>query len=286
LFNGALNRVFNGGDILQRIRREKPLIHHITNSVTMGDCADMTMSIGALPVMAQAREEVEEMVSSARGAVLNIGTLYPSQIEAMLIMGRKARALDIPVVLDPVGAGATAYRTDTARLIIKEAKPTLIKGNNAEIISLAGGRRPRISGVQSLEEGEDPLPGALDLLKTLDYRAIVAVTGPVDLVTDGRRVARVKNGHLLLPQVVGSGCMAASLVSAFSAVGKDHFMAATAALVALGVAGEIAAGEGVAGAPGPMEFKRRLLDALYFLTPGELDRKARVEIEWVAGSVQ
>ncbi|MGI5875442.1 MAG: hydroxyethylthiazole kinase [Dethiobacteria bacterium] len=289
--------MFNGADILKRIRREKPLIHHITNNVTIGDCADITMSIGALPVMAPTKEEVEEMVSSARGAVINIGTLYPAQVEAMLAMGKKARAEDIPVVLDPVGAGATSYRTETSRLIIREAKPALIKGNNAEIMSLAGVKKPRISGVQSLEEDADPLPGALGLLKTLDYGAVVAVTGPVDLLTDGRRVARVRNGHWLLPLVVGSGCMAASLVASFAAVEKDHFMAATAALVAMGVAGEIAAGgretagdgetvvnretAGDEGASflGPAEFKRRLLDALFFLTPEELDRRARVEIQ-------
>lgn len=243
----------------------------------MGDCADITMGIGALPVMACAREEVEEMVEAARGVVLNLGTLSPARVDAMLALGRKAREKNIPIVLDPVGVGATRYRTEMARLILKEVKPSIIKGNSAEIISLAGLEKPYLSGVQCLQRSPNPLPDAESLLKKLHYGAVVAVTGPVDLVTDGQRTARVYNGHRLLPLVVGSGCMAASLVAAFAAVEADLFLAATAALSAMSIAGEAAA-RGADGL-GPAEFKKRLLDALYFLTPQELDRRARVEIQ-------
>ncbi len=286
--------MFPPGDILKQIRREKPLVHHITNHVTMGDCADATLNIGALPVMAHALREVEEMVAAARAAVLNIGTLHPEQLEAMVAMGRKARELGIPVVLDPVGAGATSYRTAAAWQILREAKPAVIKGNAGEIGTLAGIEAARVSGVQSLDGGEDPRRAAQKLLDRLDYEAVVAITGAVDLVTDGRRTIRVQNGHPLLPRIVGSGCMAASLVACFAAVGKDLLQATGAALAALGVAAERAASSPVLKENisaerqvsrecqeelGPASFKVRLLDALAYLAPDELDRLAKIEVQ-------
>jgi hydroxyethylthiazole kinase len=268
-------------DILTRVRRERPLIHHITNLVTISDCAEITMCIGGIPVMASAVEEVEEMVSSAQAAVINLGTLLPAGVEAMLKMGARARKKGIPVVLDPVGAGATGYRTKIARLLLEEITPPIIKGNEAEIGSLAGVKGVKIRGVQSLQSGADPLQSARLLLEMLNYKAVVAATGPVDVITDGKRAARIFNGHSLLPMVVGSGCMASSLVAAFAAVEKDYFLAAVYALAAMGVAGEIAAetgeGEG-AKLPGPSEYKIRLLDTLFHLTPQEFARRARIEI--------
>lgn len=266
--------MFKGAEILEAIRRERPLLHHITNAVTCGDCADITASIGALPVMAFALEEVEEMVQAASAAVLNIGTLLPDQLEAMIKLGKKAGEKGIPVVLDPVGAGATAYRSQAALDLLQVIKPSIIKGNGAEIGSLAGLKGIRISGVQSIDAG-DPLEGAGRLLAALDYRAVVAVTGFVDVITDGRRVARVFNGHRFLPLVVGSGCMSASLTAAFAAVEKDYFLAAAAALAAMGVAGEIAAEKEPSG---PAEYKMRLLDTLFHLTPQEFADRARIEI--------
>ena len=282
------------GELLARLRREKPLIHHITNTVTIGDCADATLSIGALPVMAHAAVEVVEMVASARAAVLNIGTLSPEQVNAMVAMGNKARELGIPVVLDPVGAGATSYRTETANHLMRSVRPAVIKGNGGEIGTLAGFRGARVSGVQSLDTGSKPLLAAQRLLESLDYEAVVVITGAVDLITDGSQTARVHNGHHLLPQVVGSGCMAGSLIAAFAGVERDFFRAAAAALAAMGVAGEQAAAFSPAGERayqeeekdgaaltklGPSRFKTRLLDALYYLTPDQLDRQARIEVQ-------
>lgn len=266
--------MFKGAEILEKVRRERPLIHHITNVVTCGDCADITASIGALPVMAFALEEVEEMVQAASAAVINTGTLLPNQLEAMIKMGKKAGEKGIPVVLDPVGAGATAYRSKAALDLLKIVKPVIIKGNGAEIGSLAGVKGVRISGIQSIDAG-DPLEGAGRLHAVLDYRAVIAVTGPVDVITDGKRVARVYNGHSYLPLVVGSGCMSASLVAAFAAVEKDYFLAAAAALAAMGVAGEIAAEKKKIG---PAEYKARLLDTLFYLNPQEFSNRARIEI--------
>ncbi|RJX28811.1 MAG: hydroxyethylthiazole kinase [Dethiobacter sp.] len=271
--------MWRGFEILTVIRREKPLIHHITNYVTAGDCASITTSIGALPVMAHALEEVEEMLGAARAAVINIGTLFPLQVDSMVELGKKSREKGIPVVLDPVGTGATAFRTKIARLLLEEATPPIVKGNEAEIGSLAGIKEVKICGVQSLDGGIDPLESARRLREMLNYNAVVAVTGPVDVVTDGKRAARIFNGHTLMPLVVGSGCMAASLVAAFAAVEKDYFLAASSALAAMGVAGEIAAETGEERKlPGPAEYKIRLLDALFHLTPQEFARRARIEL--------
>ena len=258
---------------MEKVRRERPLIHHITNIVTCGDCANITSSIGALPVMAYALEEVEEMVQAASAAVINIGTLLPDRLEAMIKMGKKAGENGIPVVLDPVGAGATAYRSKAALRLLKAIEPAIIKGNGAEIGFLAGVKGVKISGIQSIDAG-DPLESVKRLLSALDYRAVVAVTGPVDVIADGKRVARVFNGHSFLPLVVGSGCMSASLMAAFAAVEKDYFLAAAAALAAMGVAGEIAAEKEVTG---PAEYKVRFWIHFFTLTRRN-SRRARIEI--------
>lgn len=269
--------MFAGAKILQRVRQERPLIHHLTNFVTMHDCAVVTANLGALPVMAQAEEEVEEMVASARAAVINTGTLSPSRARSMRRMGKKAREQGIPVVFDPVGAGATTYRTQEIQSILAATSPAVIKGNEAEISLLAGVRGAAIRGVQAVGPGGNPLEAARHLRKFLGYNAVIAVTGAADLISDGSSAARVLNGHTLLPRVVGSGCMAAAVMASFIAVEKNFFTAATAALAAMGAAAELAA-EALAGKfCGPALFKTYLLDALFLLTPEELARRARVE---------
>ncbi|MGI6307904.1 MAG: hydroxyethylthiazole kinase [Dethiobacteria bacterium] len=270
--------MFEGAKILQRVRQERPLIHHLTNFVTMHDCAVITANLGALPVMAQAEEEVEEMVASAHAAVINTGTLSPSRARAMRRMGKRARAQSIPVVFDPVGAGSTTYRTQEIMSILAATTPAVIKGNEAEISLLTGIHGAAISGVQAVGPGGDPLEAALRLRKLLGYNAVIAVTGAVDFISDGSCAAHVFNGHALLPRVVGSGCMAASVMASFTAVEENYFAAATAALATLGVAAELAAEALKGNFFGPALFKTYLLDALYLLTPEELGRRARVEI--------
>lgn len=272
--------MFAGAKILQRIRQERPLIHHLTNFVTMHDCAVVTANLGALPVMAQAEEEVEEMVASAHAAVINTGTLSPSRARSMRRMGKKARELGIPVVFDPVGAGSTTYRTQEILSILASTAPAVIKGNEAEISLLAGVRGAAIRGVQAVGPGGNPLEAARHLRKFLGYNTVIVVTGAVDLILDldGSHAARVVNGHALLPRVVGSGCMAASVMASFTAVEKNYFTAATAALATLGAAAELAAEVLEGKFCGPALFKTCLLDALFLLTPEELARRARVEI--------
>jgi len=270
--------MFQGADILRDVRRKKPLIHHLTNYVTMNDCAAVTANTGALPVMAEAEEEVEEMVASAGAAVINTGTLTPSRTRAARAMGRKAREKGIPVILDPVGAGSTAYRTREIEGILAETRPAVIKGNAAEIGLLAGVEGAVISGIQSLGFAGDPLEAARGLRNHLDYDAVIAVTGPEDVVTDGKRAARVFNGHSLLPLVVGSGCMSASVIACFAAVEEDRFLAAAAALAYLGLAAERAAEALKGTAFGPLLFKARLIDELFLLTPESFAAGAKVEI--------
>ncbi|MDO9534423.1 MAG: hydroxyethylthiazole kinase [Bacillota bacterium] len=266
--------------IIEQVRLERPLVHHLTNYVTMGDCAAITACVGALPVMAQAEEEVEEMVASAHAAVINTGTLSPSRVRAMGLMGIKAREKGIPVVLDPVGAGATSYRTGEILALIRNIMPPIIKGNKAEIGFLAGVHGVKIRGIQTISETGDSLETVHQFRENLHYHGVVAMTGPVDIIYDGRRLARVFNGHSLLPMVVGSGCMAASVIAAFAAVEEDHFTATTAALAALGVAAEIAVKTvDNGGRMGPAEFRNRWLDALFLLTAEQLAKGVRIEVD-------
>jgi hydroxyethylthiazole kinase len=261
----------SNSNLISRIYQRKPLVHHITNMVVMNDTANITLAIGALPVMAHAIEEVEEMVSIAQALVLNIGTLYPEQVTAMLRAGKRANQLGVPIVLDPVGAGATRLRTETAMRLLSELRMSAIRGNAAEVgtlIGVAGETR----GVESMAMVDDKAAVAQRAART--FNCTVAITGASDYITDGERLAQVDNGHPLLASITGSGCMATSLVGAFLAVEPDAWLATTTALVAMGVAGEMAAR--LAGGPGT--FRSHLLDAVSQLNDELLDREQKVRI--------
>jgi hydroxyethylthiazole kinase len=253
----------NTGADLAAIRERKPLVHQITNYVVMNETANATLSLGALPVMAHAIEEVEEMASVAGALVLNIGTLSRPWIEAMVLAGKAANEAGVPVVLDPVGAGATKLRTETAKRILDEVEIAVVRGNAAEMATLAG-QEAEIRGVESIGAGES---GA-------DLGQVVAVTGPVDYDAYGERVIAIANGHELLGTVSGTGCMSTAITGCFLAVARGRPLEAAAeALVAFGVAGEDAA----TGAKGPGTFHANLYDALYNLDPATIDSRAKVE---------
>ncbi|HXY81282.1 MAG TPA: hydroxyethylthiazole kinase [Gaiellaceae bacterium] len=259
------------GATLRTIRERKPLVHQITNYVVMNETANATLALGALPVMAHAVEEVEEMAAIASALVLNIGTLSERWIEAMLLAGRAATARRIPVVLDPVGAGATRYRTETARRILDVVGVTVLRGNAGEVATLAGAEA-EVRGVESMAVGVDPAELAREAARRLGV--IASVTGPVDHVSDGERVLAVANGHALLAAVTGTGCMSTALTGCFLAVRPEQPLeAAACALAAFGVAAEDAA----AGTQGPGTFHVRLYDALYALDPDALDARTRIE---------
>ena len=258
------------GATLGVIRERRPLVHNITNYVVMNETANAILALGALPVMAHAREEVEEMVGLAGALVLNIGTLSESWIDAMLLAGKTANERGVPVVLDPVGAGATAYRTDTARRLLDELDVAVLRGNAGEVATLVG-VEAEVRGVESVGAGGDPAELAREAARTLGL--VASVTGAVDHVSDGERAAAVANGHALLASITGTGCMSTALTGCFLAGKDDPFEAAVEALVAFGVAGEDAA----EGASGPGSFHVGLYDALAALDPATLTARAKVE---------
>jgi hydroxyethylthiazole kinase len=256
------------GAALRELREQKPLVHQITNYVVMNETANATLAIGALPVMAHAVEEVEEMASAAGALVLNIGTLSSHWIEAMLLAGKAANAAGAPVVLDPVGVGATTFRTDTAKRILAAVDVAIVRGNAAEVAALAG-LEAEIRGVEAI--GDHGSGAEIARTAAAKLGVVAAVTGPTDHVSDGTRTLAVANGDPLLATITGSGCISTALTGCFAAV-RPPREAATFALAALGVAAEAAAVD----APGPGTFHARLYDALHALTPASLDARANI----------
>ncbi len=254
---------------LLQIRENKPLIHNITNFVVMNFTANVLLAAGASPVMAHAENEVEEMASYAGSLVLNIGTLTDSWVASMVKAGKKATSLQTPIVLDPVGAGATDLRTNAAKQIITETGVTIIRGNSSEILSL-GSSDFSTKGVDATHGVDEAAATGGRLAKELG--STLAITGPVDLITDGERTVRVENGHSLMPYVTGTGCSATALIGAFAAVEKDPLAAAAGALAYFGLAGEKAAEK----AEGPGSFIPALIDALYTITVDDLIRGCRI----------
>jgi hydroxyethylthiazole kinase len=256
------------GATLRDLRERKPLVHQITNYVVMNETANATLALGALPVMAHAPQEVEEMASVAGALVLNIGTLSEHWIEAMLLAGKATRG---PIVLDPVGAGATRYRTQTAKRLLEVLEVAVVRGNPAEVATLAG-RKAEIRGVESIGAGGSVADLAREAALALG--CVVSATGPTDYVSDGERVIAISNGHELLGTVSGTGCMSTAVTGSFlAAKPTEPLEAATEALIAFGVAGEDAARD----AKGPGTFHANLYDALYNLDPDSLDGRARVD---------
>jgi hydroxyethylthiazole kinase len=258
------------GASLERVRAEGPVVHNITNYVVMNTTANALLAVGASPVMAHSEREVEEMVALARALVLNIGTLSDAWVTAMIRAGRAARRRGIPVVVDPVGAGATSYRTETARRLLTEVSPTIVRGNASEIRALGGGAGAT-RGVDSVHAAEESLEAARHLSDV--YGCVVSVSGATDVIVASEGVARVGNGVAMMTRVTGMGCTASALTGAFAAVSPSPFSAAAHAMVVLGVAGELAAER----AAGPGTFQAALLDVLATMRPDEVDQRARLE---------
>jgi hydroxyethylthiazole kinase len=260
---------------LARLRAATPLIHNITNYVVMNTTANALLAIGASPAMVHAVEEVEDFTAISQALVINIGTLSPRWVEAMALAAARACDRGIPWVLDPVGAGATRYRTDTASALARLG-PTVIRGNASEIMVLSGAVGVAGKGVDSTQATDRALDPAMRLAR--ETGAVVAMTGAVDYVTDGRRTVALRNGHPMMSRVTGLGCTASALVGACLAATPDVIEATVAALTALGVAGEIAAEQ----AAGPGTLQLQLLDALYQLDEVTVRERGRIE-ELAAG---
>lgn len=242
--------------LIGRIRERRPLIHHITNYVVANFSANVSLALGASPVMAHSALEVEEMVSRASALVLNCGTLDGSVASSIWRAARRASELQIPVVFDPVGAGATSYRTLFCRAFLEEFNPAVVKGNAGEV-SVLSGLGGEVRGVESLSSS-DPLRAALRLSR--DLGSVVVATGEVDFVCSPRRAFAVRNGHPLMGRITGSGCAAGSVVASFLAVsdGEDAALVCALAMAYFGLCGEVAS----ARASGPGSFASALLDQL------------------------
>jgi hydroxyethylthiazole kinase len=260
------------GQLLEKVRHEKPLIHHITNQVTINDCANATLCIGALPVMTHAVDEVEEMAAASSALVINIGTPTPDQIDAMVAAGKKANQLNIPVVLDPVGLGATKLRDDTIKRILDNVHVSVIKGNAGEISILAG-QGGTVKGVESIGQYDNIEASCHDAAKI--YDCTVVVTGAVDIIADSNRILMVKNGDAMMGRVVGTGCMAASMLGCFAAVESDHVQSSAAAMACFSIAGQLAAKRD--DVKGPGTFKAALMDELYGLSAASVEQYLNIE---------
>ncbi|MCM3195203.1 hydroxyethylthiazole kinase [Priestia megaterium] len=256
---------------LEKVRDISPLVHNITNVVVTNFTANGLLALGASPVMAYAKEEVADMARIAGALVLNMGTLTAQEVEVMRIAGKSANENGVPVIFDPVGAGATPFRTEVARQLVDELNIAVIRGNAAEVANVVG-ESWLIKGVDSLEGQGDVIELAEKAANKLD--TVIVITGKQDVITDGNTTYTVDNGHPLFTKVTGTGCLLTSIIGAFAAVEKEYVEASVAALSFYGVAGEIAAAK--KGEEGPGSFQIELLNQLHLLSGQDIESYARV----------
>jgi len=255
---------------IEAIREQAPVIHNITNFVVMNNTANALLALGASPVMAHAEEEVAEMVNISGALVINIGTLSSTWVPSMLQAVHHAHLKKIPIVLDPVGAGATAYRTQTSRQILAAAPITIIRGNASEVMALVNSEG-KTKGVDSSAFSEDALDAGRRLQET--YGSVVCVSGETDYILAGNDVTKILNGHIMMTKVTGLGCTASALCGAFAAVNGDAALAAAEAMAVMGIAGEMSALKSF----GPGSMQVNFLDALYRLTEENINKFLKIE---------
>lgn len=268
--------------ILKNVRENCPLIHNITNYVTVNDCANIVIACGAAPIMADDKEEVEEITTICSGLNINIGTLNSRTIDSMLIAGKKANALNHPVVLDPVGAGASKLRTDTAMKILSEVKLTVIRGNISEVKTLASGAGTTkgVDADVADRVTEENLDEAVAFTKAFAKKtgAVIAITGAIDIVADENKAYCIYNGHPMMSSITGTGCQLSAMTAAFVTANPEHPLEATAAAVAaMGLAGEIAHNR-LSEMDGNSSYRNYIIDAIYRMTPEQLERGAKYEV--------
>lgn len=259
-----------------RMRNTAPLVHNITNYVTVNDCANALLAIGASPIMADDILEAADITAISSALVINIGTLNQRTIESMISAGKKANELGIPVVFDPVGAGASKLRNETTQRILKQVRITILRGNLSEI-SYVAGLSASTKGVDTSEADEDKDAQAVAIAAAKKFSCAVAITGAVDVITDGKRVGRISNGHPMLSKVTGTGCMTSAITGGYAGLGEDAFTAAAAGVMSMGIAGEVAFEK--AGELGTGSFHMALIDALSMLNEQIIEEMGNVEEE-------
>ncbi|MBT2736404.1 hydroxyethylthiazole kinase [Bacillus sp. ISL-7] len=259
-------------ETLEEVRKVNPLVHNITNVVVTNFTANGLLALGASPVMAYAAEEVADMAKIASSLVLNIGTLNPQTVESMIIAGKAANESGVPVIFDPVGAGATRYRTETAQRIMNEVKVSVIRGNAAEIANVVG-EKWEIKGVDAGDAKGNIIELAITSAQKLN--GLVVITGKEDVVSDGKTTYVVSNGHPILTKVTGTGCLLTSVIGAFAGVEKDLLQASVAALTYYGIAAEKAAAKTVEMGPG--SFQIEFLNQLTLVSSEDIISHASVK---------
>ena len=269
-------------NMLENVRKKNPLIHNITNYVTVNDCANVVLACGASPIMADDREEVEEITTICGGLNINIGTLNSRTIASMLIAGKRANELNHPVVLDPVGAGASKLRTETAMKLLEEVKFTVIRGNISEIKTLASGSGTTkgVDADVSDKVTEENLDSAVAFAKAFAAKtgAVIAITGAIDIVADSEKAYCIRNGHPMMSSITGTGCQLSAMTAAFITANPEHPLeAAAAAVCAMGYAGEIAHSR-LTELDGNSSYRNYIIDAIYNMTPEMLEKGANYEL--------
>ena len=269
-------------EIFENVKAKSPLIHNITNYVTVNDCANMVIACGASPIMADDEHEVEEITSICAGLNINIGTLNSRTIASMLLAGKKANTLLHPVVLDPVGAGASQLRTDTALRLLDEVKFTVIRGNISEIktLALGSGTTKGVDADVADKVTEENLDEVVAFAKAFAKKtnAVVAITGAIDIVANETMAYCIRNGHPMMSDITGTGCQLSALTAAFVAANQaSPLQAAAAAVAAMGLAGEIAH-ERMTQADGNATYRNYIIDAVYRMTPEQLEAGAKYEL--------
>lgn len=267
---------------LKNVRERSPLIHNITNYVTVNDCANIVLACGASPIMADDKNEVEEITSICGGLNINIGTLNSRTIEAMLLAGKRANVLHHPVVLDPVGAGASKLRTATANCLLEEIQFSVIRGNISEIKTLAG----TAAATQGVDANvadkvtDENLDSVISFAKSFSEKtgAVVAITGAIDIVCNSEKAYVIRNGHPMMAAITGTGCQLSALTAAYITANPDNILgAAAAAVCAMGLAGEIAH-DRLSALDGNAAYRNNIIDAIYNMTPEQLKKGAKYEV--------
>lgn len=264
------------------LRKTMPLIHNITNYVTVNDVANILLACGGSPIMSDEVEDVEDITSICNGLNINIGTLHKSSIEGMLRAGKKANDLHHPILLDPVGAGASKFRTETALKLMQELNLAVIRGNISEIktLALGSGTTKGVDADVSDAVKEENLEQAIEFVKAFSKKTgtIIAVTGRIDLVTDGNRCYVIRNGRPEMGKITGTGCQLSGMMTAFITANPDEMLeAAAAAVCAMGLAGEIGWSRMQTG-DGNATYRNRIIDAIYNMTGDILEKGANYEI--------
>lgn len=269
-------------DIFENVRSKCPLIHNITNYVTVNDCANILLACGGSPIMADDKDEVADITSICAGLNINIGTLNSRTIDSMLIAGKKANELGHPIVLDPVGAGASKLRTETAYRLLEEVNFTVIRGNISEIKTLAmgSGTTKGVDADVADKVTDDNLDEVVAFAKAFAQKtgAVIVITGAIDIVADGERAYCIHNGHPMMSSVTGTGCQLSAMTAAFVTANPDKSLdAVVAAVCAMGLAGEIAQ-QRLSELDGNSSYRNYIIDAIYNMSPEMLEKGAKYEV--------